>query len=78
MHAGQALDQPPMDSRPHPVAGRGEVDHVQPLGAVGREPLGHGQGVVTEVCDLVVAALVEPDDRPVEQIDGRHQHGITF
>ena len=38
-----------MDGAAHAVAGRGEVDHVQPLGAVGRESLGDGEGVVAEV-----------------------------
>ena len=67
-----------MNGAADPVAGGAEVDHVQPLGALGRESLGDGERVVAEVGDPVVASLVEAHDRPVEQVDGRHQHGFTF
>ena len=74
----QPLDQRPMIGCADAVAGRAEVDHVQPAGALGRESLGHGERIVAEVRHPVVASLVQPHDRPVEQVDGRHQHGFTF
>ena len=47
-----------------------EIDHVQPARARGREAVGERLGIGAEVGRRVEAALDEPHDAAVDEIDG--------
>ena len=54
-----------------------EVDHVQALGALILESLGHGDRIVVVDGNPIVVALVQPDDLTIEQIDRWNQLHAT-